>query len=58
MLWTIIKAVLLVTGLLIVMATIDLLWRRTFGCPNSRQVGGCGKGCLCTRRLDGDSNGL
>lgn len=55
MLWTVAKAVLLVTGLLVTWVSIDLLWKRVFGCSESRKAGGCGSGCMCTRRFEGDS---
>lgn len=54
MLWTIAKAVLLVTGLFVAWVSTDLLWRRVFGCSESRKQGGCGKGCMCTRRFGDD----
>ena len=54
MLWIIAKAVLLVTGLFVAWVSTDLLWRRMFGCSDSRKQGGCGTGCMCTRRLSDD----
>jgi hypothetical protein len=49
--WLVLKAVLLVTALLVTMAGVDLLWRRVMGTFAGGKVGGCGTGCMCTRRL-------
>jgi hypothetical protein len=57
MIWVVLKAVLLVTGLLIVMASVDLLWRRVFGTCAGGNVGGCGTGCMCVRRVQDDGSG-
>ena len=51
MVWIVLKGVLLVTGLLVAMASVDLLWRRVMGKCAGGKVGGCGTGCMCVRRF-------
>ncbi len=51
--WAITKAILLVAGLFVAWVTVDLLWRRVFGVgdEDTERRGGCGSGCMCTRRM-------
>jgi len=57
-LWAFAKGALMLVAMVLRWAGTDALWRRVFGLGHDAgALGGCGGGCMCTRRLLGKCDG-